>query len=186
MAISRESRPRRARTQGPPGGSRWMFLAAPAIVVVLLVAFYWALFAPVAGDQPAPSPTLAAVAAQPTQGPTVALTLTPLAATATLPVLPVLALTTPGPTPLSTPLPGTRAAPVLAPGAKAVVYDTGRSGLNVRADAGTSFPKVGSVPEGFTVEVIAGPREADGYVWYQVKDETGVNGWAAANFLRAQ
>jgi uncharacterized protein YgiM (DUF1202 family) len=163
-----------------------MFLAAPAIVIVLLMAFYWALFAPPGTDKPTPTPTIPALAAQPTQGPTLSLTLTPMVATATLPVLPVLALTTPGPTPLSTPLPGTRAAPMLAPGAKAVVYDTGRSGLNVRSDAGTTFPKVGSVPEGFTVEVIAGPREADGYVWYQVKDETGVNGWAAANFLRAQ
>ncbi len=184
--MSVASSPRPAKKREAEHTSPWAVLAGPAIVLVLLAAFYWAIFAPPTTEKPTPSPTAPPVAAQPTQGPTLAATVTPMPATPTLPVLPALALMTPSPTPWPTPGPGTRPAPQLAPGSKAMVAETGRSGLNLRSDAGTSFPRVGSVPEGFIVEVLAGPKYADGYVWYQVKDETGITGWAAANFLVPQ
>ncbi len=189
MAISPSRRP---STGNPPkgklgasgGGSRLAPLAPPLIVIVLLAGFYWAVFAPpTPADRPKPSPTLSMAAQQPTQGPTLGATLTPMLQTPTISVLPVLALTTPSVTPQNTPGPGTRQAPVLSKGARAMVVETGRSGLNLRSDAGKAFPKVASVPEGFIVEVLAGPKEADGLTWYQVKDETGATGWGAANFL---
>lgn len=183
MTISRDPRSRRTAS-AEAGPSPWRAVAPPLAVVVLLAAFYWAIFAPATpAGKGTPSPTAPPLAAVPTQGPTLAATLTPMLATPTIPVLPVLALTTPSPTAFPTPGPGTRAAPEFAVGAKAVVCDTGRSGLNLRADGGTSFSRVGSIPEGFEVEVIAGPKYADGYTWYQVKDESGLNGWGAANFL---
>jgi hypothetical protein len=164
--------------------SPWRVVVAPLTVVALLAAFYWAIFAPAAPrGEAGRTPTVAPLAKQPTQGPTLAATLTPMLATPTIPVLPVLALTTPSATAFPTPGPGTRAAPQFAPGAKATVFDTGRSGLNLRSDAGTSFPRVGSISEGLDVEIIAGPKYADGYTWYQVKDASGISGWAAANFL---
>lgn len=186
MSIS-NPRPTQGGHQAAERPSLLAILAGPAVILVLLAAFYWAIFAPATPQgKSTPSPTAPPVAAQPTQGPTLAATVTPMLATPTLPVLPVLALTTPSPSPWPTPGPGTRPAPQLAPGSKALVAETGRSGLNLRSDAGTSFPRVGSVPEGFVVEVLAGPKYADGYVWYQVKDEAGVTGWAAANFLVPQ
>lgn len=184
MSISRDPRPRRTASAAEGGSSPWRAVAPPLAVVVLLAAFYWAIFAPATpAAEAARTPSAPPLAQVPTQGPTLAATLTPMLATPTLPVLPVLALTTPSPTPFPTPGPGTRAAPEFAPGAKAAVCDTGRSGLNLRSDGGTSFARVGSISEGLDVEIIAGPKYADGYTWYQVKDESGLNGWGAANFL---
>lgn len=59
--------------------------------------------------------------------------------------------------------------------------------VRVAADAGLSFrqsPSTGGaliviLDPGATLEVIGGPQEADGYVWWQLRAEDGREGWSA-------
>lgn len=73
----------------------------------------------------------------------------------------------------------------LAKGSSAVVTGTAGRGLRVRTGAGLSEPAVKVLPEGTTVQILDGPRSADGYDWYQVRDAAGVEGWVAADWLVA-
>ena len=95
-----------------------------------------------------------------------------------------------------TPTPGTVATPgspseveaasdELAIGDTAVVTNAA-GGLNMRAGAGTGHARTKTLPEGSVLEVIGGPREANGYTWWQVRDEAGVSGWVADEWLTAQ
>ena len=49
--------------------------------------------------------------------------------------------------------------------------------LNVRAGAGTSFDTLTRVNTDVRVQLIEGPVEADGYIWWRVKFPTGSDGW---------
>ena len=49
--------------------------------------------------------------------------------------------------------------------------------LNVRAGAGTSFDTLTRVNPDVRVQLLEGPVEADGYVWWRVKFPTGSEGW---------
>lgn len=71
----------------------------------------------------------------------------------------------------------------LAPGVTAYVAEVS-GGLNVRAQPGTAPANqiVFSLAPGTAVEVIGGPVEADGFVWWQVRGPTG-EGWCAGQFL---
>ncbi len=72
-----------------------------------------------------------------------------------------------------------------AVGGKVRVADTGGGGLNMRDQPTTSGALLRKLPEGNVYEVIGGPREADGYVWWQLKDPAdGVTGWGAQKFLQ--
>jgi hypothetical protein len=71
----------------------------------------------------------------------------------------------------------------LAVGATAQVTGTAGSGLRIRGDAGLSGPTVKVVPEGTLVTILAGPQEADGYQWYQIRDDVGTEGWVAGDWL---
>ena len=73
----------------------------------------------------------------------------------------------------------------LVVGSKAKVVGTGGSGLNVRSAAGTGQARIKTLPDGTLVEVIGGPTEADGFTWWQIRDEAGVTGWVASKFLQA-
>jgi len=72
---------------------------------------------------------------------------------------------------------------VLAPGANATVSNTSGRGLRMRSGPGVDQPTLKVVAEGAVVNVIAGPTEADGYQWFQVRDDTGTEGWVAADWL---
>ena len=54
--------------------------------------------------------------------------------------------------------------------------------LNLRADTGLDFEATATLSTGAPAAVLAGPVEADGYVWYQL-DSDGTIGWAVRDFL---
>lgn len=97
---------------------------------------------------------------------------------------------TASPTPRVTPTPTLNVPPppppgVLAPGAYVQISGTGGDGLRLRADAGLNAEVrfLGFESEVFRID--DGPREVDGYVWFNLVapyDETRT-GWAVSNFL---
>jgi 3D (Asp-Asp-Asp) domain-containing protein len=68
-----------------------------------------------------------------------------------------------------------------------VVRGTGNSGLNVRTGAGASFPILGVLSEGATVQNIEGPRSAEDDNWYRVEGRATngapLVGWAVGRYL---
>lgn len=72
---------------------------------------------------------------------------------------------------------------ILAPGSTAQVTGTNSRGLRMRSGPGLGEPTLKVIAEGALVQVLAGPTEADGYQWYQIKDDTGAEGWAAGDWL---
>lgn len=149
-------------------------LFSPAVIVgALLVGCL--LFAAAAGlvyaTRPAPEPKGAATA--------VVYVLAAPTPTAVLPT------PTPEPTPTATspvpaPPPG-----MIAVGAYVQITGTGGDGLRLRADPGLNgeIRLLGIEAEVF--QVIDGPRDADGYTWWQLvapADERR-KGWAVANYL---
>ncbi len=80
---------------------------------------------------------------------------------------------------LETPVPFT----AIAPGATVVVQGAGTLGLNLREQPTTYAKIVGNAREGTALTVVAGPKEADGYTWWQVRTPDGKEGWGAANWL---
>ena len=74
----------------------------------------------------------------------------------------------------------------LAVGLQAVVYNVGSDELNVR-----NIPSINNsevlfrAAAGTVFNVIGGPREADGFTWWQLHDpQFEVFGWAVANYLQ--
>lgn len=163
---------------------KWMWVAVPVLVVVVVAGLWWAIFS---GDSepetsPTTTPTSAVIAPQPTQGPTLVRTLPPVFPTATEAVeLPTVA--PPTASMVETPPVAPTIQGGLAVGDNATV--SGTSGvLNMREGAGTEFKVIGSLREGTVVEIIGGPREADGYIWWQVRTDSGTVGWAAGEWLK--
>jgi hypothetical protein len=74
----------------------------------------------------------------------------------------------------------------LAPGRTAYVRAES-GGLNVRARAGTApdNPVLFSLAPGTAVEVVAGPVDADGFTWWQVRGPTA-EGWCAGQYLEVR
>ncbi|MCB0046726.1 MAG: SH3 domain-containing protein [Caldilineaceae bacterium] len=72
-----------------------------------------------------------------------------------------------------TPVPGT----ALAVGQPARIAAPG--GLNMRQTASTAGAIVTYLAGGQVVDVIAGPAQADGYIWWQLDDRNGNQGWTA-------
>jgi hypothetical protein len=66
----------------------------------------------------------------------------------------------------------------IAIGAKVRVFDTG-TGLNFRKGPSRGAQAIKKLPDGTVLEVIGGPREAEGFVWWQMRDTEGVVGWGA-------
>ena len=97
---------------------------------------------------------------------------------------------TPYVAPTETPLPQAEAQAAapgtgIAVGSKVTIVDTGGNGLNFREQPSRTANKIRSLPEGSVYEVIGGPQEADGLVWWQLKDPNdGVTGWGAQNYMK--
>lgn len=165
---------------------KWMWIAVPVLVVVVVAGLWWAIFSPseAATAAPTPTPTMRIIREQPTQAPTLQGTLPPLDPTTTRPVLPLPTFTS-APQAVSTPTSSTQieTAASLTIGSQAKVVGTGGSGLNVRSSAGTGNARIKTLPDGTVVEVIGGPKEADGFTWWQIRDQAGVTGWVASKFL---
>jgi hypothetical protein len=53
------------------------------------------------------------------------------------------------------------------------------SDINFRSSATTQSAKVGILYPGQVVDVIGGPISADGYRWWNLRTEDGLEGWAA-------
>jgi hypothetical protein len=171
---------------------KWMWVAVPVLVVVVVAGLWWAIFSP--GEPkvtPTPSPTPRVLRPPATQAPTLQATLAPgetppaAEATATRPVVIVYTFT-PTAQAVTTPTEAPTVSTGLAIGAKARVTGTGGSGLNMRAGAGTGHARVKTLPEGAIVEIIGGPKDANNYTWWQVKDESGTTGWVVSKFLVQQ
>ena len=164
---------------------KWMWIAVPVLVVVVVAGLWWAIFSPSETvPTPTPSPTMRVIPTQPTQAPTAQGTL-PSETTAARRSLPALATFTS--TPLLVVTPTARAAAEAAEGlgigVQATVSGTGGTGLNMRSGAGTGNARVKTLPDGKTVEVIGGPKEANDFTWWQVRDEVGTTGWVVSTFL---
>jgi len=71
----------------------------------------------------------------------------------------------------------------LVAGVTAEVSGTGAQGLRIRAAAGLSAASLKVVPEGTVLTILGGPESVDDYEWYHVRDEYGVEGWVAGDWL---
>lgn len=76
--------------------------------------------------------------------------------------------------------------PEFAIASKVVVTGTENLGLNIRSGTSSQFSRIKTEPEGTVLEIIGGPKEDNGFTWYQVRDDAGVTGWTIANYLRLQ
>jgi hypothetical protein len=164
-----------------------MWIAAPVLIVFIVAGLWWALFSDVDpfGKVPPPTPTTRVIAPAPTKTATVAPTLGLMVPTPTIVLLPSLPALAPAGTVVPT-LAATAAPTTLAIGTRVVVADTGASGLNVRDGAGTARARLMTLADGAVLEIVAGPKDADGYTWYQVRDASGTTGWAVGTYMKPQ
>lgn len=70
-------------------------------------------------------------------------------------------------------------------GSKVRIFDTGPTGLNFRKSPARTAEKIRSLPEGNVYDVVGGPTQADGFIWWQLKDNAdGTVGWGVQNYLQ--
>ncbi|MEN4012787.1 MAG: hypothetical protein AB1453_04590 [Chloroflexota bacterium] len=89
-------------------------------------------------------------------------------------------------TPTPTPQARTLSVGGISQGMYVQIFGTGGDGLRLRRDAGTSADILFLGYESEVFQVVDGPKEADGFVWWYLTapyDEKR-SGWAASNFLR--
>ena len=68
-------------------------------------------------------------------------------------------------------------------GGVAVVNGTG-SALRLRSDPGLQTTTLKTVIDGKRLTILEGPREADGLIWWRLRDPSdGAEGWAAQEYL---
>jgi len=185
MPLDSGTRP--TRSGGQDLWPKWMWIAVPVLVIVVVAGLWWAIFSDSGPATPTatPTPTMKAIYSPPTQMPPVQKTLV-LTPTETV-ALPTLIIPTFTPTVEGVTTPTAEAstgdASGLGVGVKAKVTGTGGSGLNMRAGAGTGHARVKTLGDNTVVEIIGGPKEANGFTWWQVRDETGTTGWVASKYL---
>ena len=188
MSLDANKRPSR-RNPNPDLWPKWMWIAVPVLVVVVVAALWWAIFSEpeTATPTPTPTPTPRVIPTQPAEKPTplqspVSSSEEPTATRAILPPAPTFT-----PTPIIVATPATPVAEAesseLEIGTKLRVSGTGGAGLNLRAGPGTEHPRIKTLPEGSVVELVGGPTENGGFVWRQVRDDTGTVGWGASRYL---
>ncbi len=67
-------------------------------------------------------------------------------------------------------------------GGQALVVGTLGNGLRVRTQPTVGAPEITRFPDGTTVSILDGPRQADAFVWWRVRANSGV-GWVADEWL---
>jgi len=93
------------------------------------------------------------------------------------------------PTPVPTVLPSPTPAPLppggVGVGARVRVQGTGAAGLSMRAEASTASLRVLVADEDEVLLIVGGPVDADGYTWWQLRDEANAEreGWAVEDYL---
>jgi chitodextrinase len=55
--------------------------------------------------------------------------------------------------------------------------------INVRSSASTTGKVLGTQPRGGTGTIISGPVVANGYIWWNINYDNGVDGWSAQSYL---
>jgi hypothetical protein len=68
--------------------------------------------------------------------------------------------------------------PELTIGGKATIATSNGDSLNVRSDAGTVYQIRAKAQPGEVVDVLDGPRDADGFTWWHIRLADGRAGWA--------
>jgi hypothetical protein len=58
------------------------------------------------------------------------------------------------------------------------VVNVGDAALLGRRGPSVTEPEQARFPEGTQVTILAGPVEADGYIWWHIQDDT-ISGWSA-------
>ncbi len=66
----------------------------------------------------------------------------------------------------------------------AQVFNTDGIGVTVRGGPSASNAPLAVAPEGSVLLVLDGPKAGGDFLWWQVRMEDGVEGWAAADFLQ--
>jgi len=196
MSMDASNRPTRGGGNNQDLWPKWMWIAVPVLVVVVVVGLWWAIFAPTGEGTPTPTPTPVSsgdvIQDQPTQAPTEQPTLDTAEPTPTREVLPELPTATPEASEISTPAAESEGGAEeesdsgteeMAIGAKVAVTGTGGTGLNMRSGAGTGHNRVKTLSDNAVVEVVGGPKDSDGYTWWQVQDTAGTTGWVASKYL---
>ncbi len=87
--------------------------------------------------------------------------------------------------PVSTDIPQPDPSLALRIGATIAILGTEGAGLNVRSGAGVIYEVLFIAPEDSRYEVISGPLDADGFIWWQVRNLEDPNnlGWGVADFM---
>jgi hypothetical protein len=187
MSLNSDSRPGRGRSQDM--WPKWMWVAVHILVVVVVAGLWWAIFSEPTSPSTRSTPTLTpnVIGTHGTPQPTLFNTLPLVTSTPTRPTL-VESTFTPTPESIVTPTgePTTSAPTGLAIGVKAKVVGTGGQGVNLRSAAGTGNARVKTLPDGTIVEVIGGPKDANDFTWWQVRDAAGVTGWVVSKYLEQQ
>jgi hypothetical protein len=148
----------------------WVWLDA----IGLGLAMFLATTLLVIATRPAPQP----------RGPATAL-VNVIPAPSVAPTLPTAALT---PTPTLVPIAPTLPAPPpgdIGVGAYVQVTGTGTDGLRMRSDPGLNGDVRFLGMDSEVFQILDGPREVDGYTWWQLKAPLDENrrGWAVSNYL---
>jgi hypothetical protein len=68
-------------------------------------------------------------------------------------------------------------------GATVQIANTDGAGVNVRADATTSAEVLTVFLDGTQVEVIGGPFDSEGFVWWQITGNEVASGWIVEDYL---
>jgi uncharacterized hydrophobic protein (TIGR00271 family) len=121
-----------------------------------------------------PSPTLGPTPT-PTMTPTPTQTPLPTSTPTRLPTETATATSTPTSTPTATPT------PTPTPVVTGVVTDTGGRGVRVHTSPGGRT--IAAWPEGTHITLVAGPESAQGQTWLHVRDDKGLEGWVAADYI---
>jgi len=142
----------------------WSWLAIPLLIVGVVAGLWWGLYSPSESSKEAePTPTPTRIQ-RPQPSPT-----------ATMAVL--------FHTPTIAPSPTATVVTEIGVGVNAKVVNTDGAGLNMRIAAGSNQDLVATVVDGEILKVLAGPLEADGYKWWQVRDSKDHVGWVAGEWL---
>jgi hypothetical protein len=149
-------------------GSGRSLLAASVMMGLVVVLSVIGLGASVVASVPTPTPTSTAT---PTSTPTATATNT-ATATAT-----ETATATASATPTDT------ATPTATP-PQAVVIGTGGLGVVFRDEP--NGVSLGGLLDGASLEIIGGPQEVNGQVWWQIRTESGEEGWLLTTYLATQ
>jgi hypothetical protein len=173
--------------QEQPTGKQVVLLAAPVVVVALLVLGALVLWTAAAPRFSAPptvvvqaGPGTSAQAANPSS-PT-----NPSAVAAASPVVvakPTVVVPTPPP-PTATPVPTATPEPTPIPARSARVVNTEGQGANMRRTPSVSAQRVKLVSEGTIVELLGPEERGDGRAWRNVRDADGSAGFVLAEFLQ--